>query len=52
LQMTSSRALLCFDARGIATTVGSCEPGDAQVVFTDGTMADTVNTTALGKVLR
>ena len=52
LQMTSSRALLCFDARGIASTVGSCEPGDAQVVFTDGTMADTINTTALGKVLR
>lgn len=52
LQMTSSRALLCFDARGIASTVGSCEPGDAKVVFTDGSMADTVSTTALGKVLR
>lgn len=52
LQMASSRALLCFDARGIASTVGSCEPGDAQVVFTDGSMADTVKTTALGKVLR
>jgi len=52
LQMTSSRALLCFDARGIASTVGSCEPGDAQIVFADGMMADTVKTTALGKVLR
>jgi prepilin-type N-terminal cleavage/methylation domain-containing protein len=52
LQMTSSRSLLCFDARGIASTMGSCEPGDAQVVFTDGSMADTVKTTALGKVLR
>jgi prepilin-type N-terminal cleavage/methylation domain-containing protein len=52
LQMTSSRTLLCFDARGIASTVGSCEPGDARVVFTDGVMADTVNTTTLGKVLR
>jgi prepilin-type N-terminal cleavage/methylation domain-containing protein len=52
LQMTSSRTLLCFDARGIASTVGSCEPGDAKVVFTDGVMADTVNTTTLGKVLR
>jgi prepilin-type N-terminal cleavage/methylation domain-containing protein len=52
LQMTSSRTLLCFDARGIASTVGSCEPGDAKIVFTDGVMADTVNTTTLGKVLR
>ena len=52
LQMTSTRALLCFDARGIASTLGSCEPGDAMVIFTDGTMRDTVATTALGKVLR
>lgn len=52
LQMASTRTLLCFDARGIASTVGSCESGDAQVVFTDGSMADTVKTTTLGKVLR
>lgn len=52
LVMTSNRTLLCFDARGIASTLGSCEPGDASVVFSDGPMADTVNTTALGKVLR
>lgn len=52
LQMTSTRTLLCFDARGIASTVGSCESGDAQVVFTDGSTADTVKTTTLGKVLR
>lgn len=52
LQMTSTRTLLCFDARGIASTLGSCEPGDAKVVFTDGPKADTVVTTALGKVLR
>lgn len=50
--MTSNRALLCFDPRGIASTLGSCEPGNAQIVFTDGPMADTVNTTSLGKVLR
>lgn len=52
LLMTSNRTLLCFDARGIASTLGSCEPGDARVVFSDGAMADTVTTTALGKVLR
>ena len=52
LQMTSSRTLLCFDARGIASTLGSCEPGDARVKFIDGVMTDSVLTTALGKVLR
>lgn len=52
LNMTSTRTLLCFDARGIPSTLGSCEGGDAQVVFSDGARADTINTTALGKVLR
>lgn len=52
LTMTSTRTLLCFDARGLPSTVASCEPADAQVVFSDGATADTVVTTALGKVLR
>ena len=52
LTMTSTRALLCFDAHGIASTSGSCEPGDANVIFSDGATADTVSTTILGKVLR
>jgi|SRR6266404_6278390 len=52
LHMTSNRALLCFDARGIASTNGTCESGDANVIFSDGVMADTVVTTILGKVLR
>lgn len=52
LVMTSTRALLCFDARGLASTSGSCESGDATVIFSDGATADTVATTALGKVLR
>ena len=52
VQITSTRTLLCFDARGIASTLGSCEQGDAQVVFADGLMRDTVTTTTLGKVLR
>ena len=50
--MTSSRSLLCFDARGIPSTLGSCQPGDAQLIFTDGVTADTLATTALGKMLR
>lgn len=52
LQLASNRSLLCFDARGIATTPGSCESGDAKVIFSDGVVADTVSTTILGKVLR
>jgi prepilin-type N-terminal cleavage/methylation domain-containing protein len=52
LHMTTNRALLCFDASGIASTAGSCESGDATVIFSDGVMADTVATTLLGKVLR
>jgi len=52
LQMATNRALLCFDARGIASTAGSCESGDAKVIFSDGVVADTVSTTSLGKVLR
>jgi prepilin-type N-terminal cleavage/methylation domain-containing protein len=52
LTMSSTRSLLCFDARGIASTSGPCEPGDAKVIFSKGATADTVSTTALGKVLR
>lgn len=52
LTMTSTRSLVCFDARGMASTSGSCEAGDVQVVFSDGATADTVRTTILGKVLR
>ena len=52
LHMASNRTLLCFEARGIASTAGSCESGDARVVFSDGVTADTVATTILGKVLR
>jgi hypothetical protein len=52
LTMASNRALLCFDARGIASTAGSCESGDAKVIFSDGVVADTVATTILGKALR
>ena len=52
LTMSSTRTVVCFDARGIASTSGSCEAGDALVIFSDGLTADTVRTTILGKVLR
>jgi prepilin-type N-terminal cleavage/methylation domain-containing protein len=52
LSMTSTRTIVCFDARGMASTSGSCEAGDMQVIFSDGATADTVRTTIIGKVLR
>jgi type IV fimbrial biogenesis protein FimT len=52
LVMTSNRSLLCFDARGLPLVLGTCESGDATVVFTATEKADTVRTAALGKVIR
>ncbi len=52
LAMTSTRTVLCFDSRGLATARGVCEPGDAIVTFSTNGRTDTFQTTALGKVLR
>ncbi len=52
VRMSSTRALLCFDARGVATTGGSCQSGDVTVAFASSQRVDTVWVTALGKVLR
>lgn len=52
LVMTSSRTLLCFDARGLPWTTAPCQAGDAQVIFTALDRADTLTTAALGKILR
>jgi prepilin-type N-terminal cleavage/methylation domain-containing protein len=52
LTMTSNRSLLCFDARGLPSTSGGCESGDAKIVFSDGAQTDSIVTTVLGKVLR
>lgn len=50
--MTSDRSVLCFDSRGLPTTVDSCEEPDATVVFTKGSHSKTVQITALGRILR
>lgn len=52
LTMTSDRALLCFDPRGLSSTAGTCEPGNATLIFAFADKVDTVRITALGKVLR
>jgi type II secretion system protein H len=50
--VTSDRALLCFDARGLATDRGPCETGNATLTFSFSGTTHTVKTTALGKVIR
>ena len=50
--MTSTHSYVCFDGRGLATTAFNCPSGAATVVFSRGARADTVDLTALGKVLR
>jgi prepilin-type N-terminal cleavage/methylation domain-containing protein len=52
LTMVSNRTLLCFDARGLPSTSGGCESGDAKIVFSDGAQSDSLVTTVLGKILR
>jgi prepilin-type N-terminal cleavage/methylation domain-containing protein len=52
VRTTSNRTLLCFDARGLPVTTGTCEPGDARVVFARWGTTDTVVVATLGKVLR
>jgi len=52
VKVISTRTLLCFDARGLATTSNTCPPGDATIVFTSSKSVDTVRVTTLGKVLR
>lgn len=56
----SDRLLLCFDARGLSTTAGACEPGNAVVAFQWSPedcygcvgVSDTLKTSVLGKILR
>ncbi len=52
LTVTSTRTVLCFDSRGLATARGACEPGDAIVTFSTNGRTDTFQTTVIGKVLR
>ena len=50
--LTSTKAKLCFDGRGLATPILGCPPGNAKLVFSSGEYADSVVTTELGTVLR
>jgi prepilin-type N-terminal cleavage/methylation domain-containing protein len=48
----SNRTRLCFDARGLAKTGGTCEAPGATVIFSLGGRADTVEVTPFGRVVR
>ncbi len=50
--MSSNRSLICFDPRGLTTTRDACEGGDAMVQFSRSGRVDTLEITALGRVLR
>jgi prepilin-type N-terminal cleavage/methylation domain-containing protein len=53
VQLSSTRSLVCFDARGLATmSNAACQSGDATVVFSSSGWVDSVKVTVLGKVLR
>ena len=54
VSFTSNRDVLCFDSRGLPTSVGACDDADATIVWTlasDG-QVDSTFITLLGKVVR
>jgi len=52
VSLVSDRALLCFDARGVPSTLGACESGDAQLSFISGDETRALAITRLGRVMR
>lgn len=53
IDLSSTAAVLCFDARGIPTSAGVCDDQQAaRLVFTRGADADTAFRTAAGVVVR
>ena len=52
VRFSTDRTNLCFDARGLATTGGTCQSPAATVVFHHANRSDTVRTTLLGRVIR
>jgi prepilin-type N-terminal cleavage/methylation domain-containing protein len=52
LGFRSNRTVLCFDARGLAKSGGTCQAPDVTVVFSLAGRADTVRTSVIGRVIR
>ena len=52
VDLSSTQTLLCFDGRGLASTAAGCATAGATIAFTLGDQADSITTTALGKIRR
>ena len=52
VSLAATRSVICFDSRGIATSAGSCQAANFQVVFSRGLYADTLTSTATGLMTR
>jgi prepilin-type N-terminal cleavage/methylation domain-containing protein len=52
VKFRSTRTVLCFDARGMAKSGGSCEAPDVMAIFSMVGRADTVRTSAIGRIIR
>jgi Tfp pilus assembly protein FimT len=50
--MTSTRAVLCFDRRGLGYSGGDCEPPDALITFSLSGRTETMRTNAAGQMAR
>ena len=51
--LVSDRTVLCFDARGMPTSAGGCDPPDATVAFLHANgSVDTLRITGLGRIQR
>lgn len=51
VSVSSNRAVVCFDGRGLATEAGGCEQADIEVVFGRRRFADTVRVSNVGTLL-
>jgi Tfp pilus assembly protein FimT len=52
ITMTSTRAVLCFDRRGLGYSGGDCEPPDALITFSLSGRTETMRTNAAGQMIR
>jgi Tfp pilus assembly protein FimT len=52
ITMTSTRAVLCFDRRGLGYSGGDCEPPDALITFSLSGRTETIRTNASGQMVR
>ena len=53
ITMTSTRTTLCFDRRGLAYYLaGTCDSANVTITFSSSGRTETIQTTAIGKIIR